>query len=571
MDLPAADAYIALGANLGDREGNIRRALERLARTPGVRVVRVSKLLPNPAVGGPPNSPPFLNAAAHLATTLDPYSLLGRLLEIERALGRARRAHGDPRPIDLDLLLYGDRTIRLDDLTVPHPRMHERTFVLQPLAEIAPGVLHPTSGKTISRLLEELTGAPPDPAPAPDSPDAEAPDEPTEAADMGLEIDAEDNGEDDDEARQTQGRSSDPEREPGGSAASLTPAGLPAGSLDPTGLRTFETTGRRERPHPASEPDADPEPRVKSKPSDTPPLPRIGGRPAAKKVMVIATTVAECRALRAKLRRKRLALVPTMGALHEGHVLLMQMAHQHAPTVAVSIFVNPTQFGPREDFNRYPRPLDEDLDKCRRAGVELVFIPSVEEMYPPEVPDITVDLPQLSTVLEGKHRPTHFKGVCQVVAKLFNILQPNVAVFGQKDFQQLRIIAAMAEALNWPVEVVACPTLRDADGLALSSRNQYLSPEERQRALALSRALFAAEAEFKQGVRQTNRLTATMQRILLEPHLNIDYVAAVDPTTLKPVEVVTGPTVLAVAARVGNTRLIDNLVVAPGEDDKVKG
>ncbi len=184
-------------------------------------------------------------------------------------------------------------------------------------------------------------------------------------------------------------------------------------------------------------------------------------------------------------------------------------------------------------------------------------------MYPASVPDIVVDIPSLSTLLEGKHRPGHFKGVCQVVAKLFNIVRPNVAVFGQKDYQQLRIISAMVEALNWPIKIVSCPTMREPDGLAMSSRNQYLTAEERQKGLSISRALVRAQEELKKGITQTNRLITTMQHILLEQHLSIDYVAAVDPATLKPVERVDGPTVLAIAARVGSTRLIDNVLVQP--------
>jgi pantoate--beta-alanine ligase len=232
---------------------------------------------------------------------------------------------------------------------------------------------------------------------------------------------------------------------------------------------------------------------------------------------------------------------------------------------------------------------------CRAAGVDLVFNPSAEEMYPsraggaagaggvtfrtedkagavaPESPaaEVLVDLPQLSSVLEGRIRPGHFRGVCQVVAKLFNILSPTVACFGQKDFQQLRILTAMTEELNWPIEIIACPTLRDGDGLALSSRNRYLSPTERQRALAISRGLFTAENEFKAGSRQANKLVATVQNVLLEggaagrTSLLIDYVAAVDAKSLKTVDLITAPTVLAVAARVGTTRLIDNVILTP--------
>jgi pantoate--beta-alanine ligase len=275
--------------------------------------------------------------------------------------------------------------------------------------------------------------------------------------------------------------------------------------------------------------------------------------------MKVVRTIAECRAEREKLGR--LALVPTMGALHAGHVSLIAEAKRRAPHAAVSIFVNPTQFGPREDFSKYPRPLDEDLAKCEAAGVELVFNPPPEEMYPEGEPQVVVDLPDLTGVLEGKHRPGHFRGVCQVVAKLFNILRPEVACFGRKDFQQLRVLTAMVQTLNWPIEMVPCPTLRDADGLAMSSRNKYLSMEERHKALAIPRALQTAEKEFQSGIRQTNRLIATMQNILLPQHLLIDYVAVVDPLTLKNLDVVKGPAVLAIAARVGTTRLIDNFVI----------
>jgi pantoate--beta-alanine ligase len=283
--------------------------------------------------------------------------------------------------------------------------------------------------------------------------------------------------------------------------------------------------------------------------------------------MHVVRSIAEARALRGKL--DRLALVPTMGALHAGHMSLSEKAKQHAPQVAVSIFVNPAQFGPREDFAKYPRPIMEDLAKCQAAGVEMVFHPPPEEMYPTGRSEITVDLPALSGVLEGKHRPGHFKGVCQVVAKLFNILTPDVAVFGQKDFQQLRIITAMVESLDWPIKIVPCPTLREPDGLAMSSRNQYLSADERTRALSIHRGLMQAKELVSQGIRQTNRLLATMQNMLLDVGnlgripVSIDYVAAVDPVTLRPVEMIAGPTILAVAARVGTTRLIDNVLVEP--------
>jgi pantoate--beta-alanine ligase len=289
--------------------------------------------------------------------------------------------------------------------------------------------------------------------------------------------------------------------------------------------------------------------------------------------MTTLHTIAEIRRARSNLGP--LALVPTMGALHAGHLSLIDIARRHAPAVAVSIFVNPTQFGANEDFSRYPRPIEADLEKCKQAGVDLVFNPAPEEMYPPALAAasaaaVTVDIPALTGVLEGKHRPGHFRGVCQVVAKLFNIIQPEIAVFGQKDYQQFRVLSAMSAALDFPVQLVMAPTLRDPDRLAMSSRNQYLAPDERRRALAISRALFAAQSEFQSGIRQTNRLIALMQRILLDKGdnlghipLSIDYVAAVDAQTLQPVQAIDAPTVLTIAARVGRTRLIDNLILTP--------
>ena len=306
--------------------------------------------------------------------------------------------------------------------------------------------------------------------------------------------------------------------------------------------------------------------------------------------MIVARTIADCRAAQRELGD--LCLVPTMGALHDGHVSLITEAKRHAPHVAVSIFVNPTQFGPREDFSNYPRPIEQDLARCQAAGVELVFNPPVEEMYPAHVtaaksltfrvadksgavapetppPQVVIDLPLLSSVLEGRFRSGHFKGVCQIVAKLFNIVRPVAACFGQKDFQQLRILQAMVEFLDWPITVVSCPTVREKDGLAMSSRNQYLSPAERKRALSISRGLFTAQSDFDAGLRQANRRVTLCQNMLLEGGLQgkvpllIDYVAAIDAETLKNVDHIERPTVIAVAARVGKTRLIDNILLDP--------
>jgi pantoate--beta-alanine ligase len=277
--------------------------------------------------------------------------------------------------------------------------------------------------------------------------------------------------------------------------------------------------------------------------------------------MKVVQSIAELRTARDKLGS--LALVPTMGALHPGHLSLIEIARRKADHVAVSIFVNPTQFGAREDFGRYPRPLESDLAKCEAAGVDLVLHPDEQEMYPPGSVETIVDFPSLTTVLEGKHRPGHFRGVCQVVAKLFNIFQPDFACFGQKDFQQLRVLSAMVEMLNWNIEIVSCPTIRDPDGMAMSSRNQYLTPAERERAVSISKALFAAQEMVRNGVKQASRLSTAVQHQLLAKHLQIDYIASVDPLTLKPVEIMNGPTVIAVAVRLGAVRLIDNVIVEP--------
>ncbi len=275
--------------------------------------------------------------------------------------------------------------------------------------------------------------------------------------------------------------------------------------------------------------------------------------------MKVCTTTSEFRSERQKLGR--LSLVPTMGALHAGHLSLMRLAKQHAPHVAVSIFVNPTQFGPKEDFTKYPRPIEADLEMCRSVGVDLVLNPSAGEMYPPGSPGISIDLPAITTVLEGAHRPGHFAGVCQIVAKLFNIVQPDVAVFGRKDFQQLAVLSAMVKALDFPIEIVPGPTVREAGGLAMSSRNRYLSDSERQRATAISQSLLFAESQIKAGQRDTEPLLSAMRRMLLEQEMVIDYVAAVDSKTLQPVQQIVTEATFVIAARVGTTRLIDNLQV----------
>ncbi len=270
---------------------------------------------------------------------------------------------------------------------------------------------------------------------------------------------------------------------------------------------------------------------------------------------------AACRAARAS--RQRLGLVPTMGALHEGHLSLVRAAKAQCDAVAVSIFVNPTQFGPTEDLSKYPRRFDEDCRLLEKEGVEILFAPPVEEIYPDgEVTWVLVE--GLSEKLDGRSRPGHFRGVTTIVAKLFHILEPEAAFFGQKDAAQLAVIRRMVQDLNFPVEIVACPIVREPDGLAMSSRNAYLNREERGRALVLQRSLQRAQQEFQAGERiAANLISAAKEIFAREPQVALDYFEIVDPDTLDPVERIEQKTLVAVAAYIGSTRLIDNLVLKP--------
>ena len=261
---------------------------------------------------------------------------------------------------------------------------------------------------------------------------------------------------------------------------------------------------------------------------------------------------------------RRIALVPTMGALHEGHRELIRHARlmPGAGVVAVSIFVNPLQLGPTEDLARYPRPLEADLQICRDEGVELVFAPSVDDMYPAGATTTTVDPGPLGGELEGSVRPGHFAGVLTVVAKLFHIVAPDVAFFGEKDYQQLVLVTKMVADLNFPLAAVGVPTVREPDGLAVSSRNAYLSAAERQRAAVLHRALEAGRAAFAAGERDPVAVEAKARQLLegaagVEP----DYVALVDPDSFEQAKQAAPGLVLATAARVGRTRLIDNVIL----------
>jgi pantoate--beta-alanine ligase len=264
---------------------------------------------------------------------------------------------------------------------------------------------------------------------------------------------------------------------------------------------------------------------------------------------------------RARAEGRRIGFVPTMGFLHEGHLSLVRRIRQVSDVAVVSVFVNPTQFGPGEDFDRYPRDLARDADLLIREGVDYLFAPEVEEMYPPGACTF-VEVERLGSILEGASRPGHFRGVATVVLKLFEVVRPDVAAFGQKDAQQAILVQRMVRDLLLDVEILVLPTVRDEDGVALSSRNVYLSPEERRAARAIPRCLDAAQRAVASGERDPAKVVRAAREVLEEePSLKVDYVALVGTAELEPVERVEGEVLLAVAVWVGRTRLIDNVVL----------
>jgi pantoate--beta-alanine ligase len=432
---------LGLGSNQGDRIVNLLAALEALRSHSGIRLEQVSSFVETAPVGGCPGQGKFFNAAAIIETSLAPGALIDALLKIEEQLGRVRHERWGPRAIDIDLLLYGDAVSDLPAITVPHPRMHERRFVLAPAAEIAAGWHHPVLDKSVLELL----------------------------------------------------------------------TALPLDRSDTTGMRVILT------------------------PSDV-----------------------QREVLKLRSHGKSMALVPTMGALHEGHLSLVRVARQRADVVVATIFVNPTQFGPQEDLAKYPRTLEADLTALSAAGCDIVFVPAASDIYPPGF-STYVEPPAVAQPLEGVCRPGHFRGVATVVLKLFHLIPTDLACFGQKDFQQLLVIRRMCEDLALPIEIVACPTVREANALAMSSRNRYLSPAERQQALALSQSLDRAEQLVAGGERQAAAVIAEMRAILTSAGITrIDYIALADPETLAEMPMIDRPAVALIAAFVGTTRLIDN-------------
>ncbi len=277
----------------------------------------------------------------------------------------------------------------------------------------------------------------------------------------------------------------------------------------------------------------------------------------------VITTVAALREALAALRRegKRIGLVPTMGALHEGHLSLVRRSKDECDCTVVTIYVNPSQFGPNEDLDQYPRPLEADLDALGECGAEMAFIPSGEEVYGPGHAT-WVEVGSVTKSLEGELRPGHFRGVATIVLKLLNMAQADVAYFGQKDYQQAEVIRRMVADLNVPTEICVCPIVREPDGLAMSSRNAYLSPEARERSLVLYRSLELAGQLVDQGQRDAHEILRQMRQVIGQARdARIDYVALVDPETLEPIERVTGRTLAVLAVKIEDTRLIDNKIL----------
>ena len=278
--------------------------------------------------------------------------------------------------------------------------------------------------------------------------------------------------------------------------------------------------------------------------------------------MEIIERIKEMKTFSSKARQegKTIAFVPTMGFFHEGHLNLMREGRKRCDLVIVSLFVNPTQFGPSEDFQKYPRNFERDRKMAEEVGVDLFFAPLSKEMYPPDHQTVVL-VEKVTRGLCGRSRPTHFQGVATVVTMLFNIVMPHIAIFGEKDFQQLATIRQMVKDLHMDVEIIGMPTVREADGLAMSSRNIYLRPEERQAALSLHRSLKRGEQLLQKGERKAEKILEEMEGIVLsEPLVKIDYVQVCNPTTLEDLIEIEGDVVIALAAYVGKTRLIDNLI-----------
>ena len=418
--------YLGLGSNLGDRRQNIKLALKRISALRNTKLVRISGIYETDPCNCPPGSPRFLNLTAKIKTNLSALSLLNELKGIESDLGRKDKRRYSARPIDLDILFYGNKKINSPRLKIPHLRLKERNFVLKPLKEIAPALI-----KSLAKETEVISG--------------------------------------------------------------------------------FEAMGK-----------------------------------------FIA---------KVKSSGKTIGFVPTMGSLHQGHLSLIRQAKNDCAICVLSVFVNPIQFGPREDYKKYPRDLEVDSILAKSAGGNCIFHPQAEDMYGWGY-STYVNVEKITDYLCGASRPGHFKGVATVVAKLFNLIQPDIAYFGQKDYQQALVIKKMAKDLNMPLKIKIMPIIRESDGLALSSRNVYLSAQERSDALVLFRSLRKAKEMISGGQRRSGKVIAEMRNeITRRKSARIDYMTIADTETLEPLEYVKKKALIALAVYFGRTRLIDNIVV----------
>lgn len=427
LERAGVTCYIGLGSNLGRRRKNIELALNCLRDTGGIKIERLSSLSETEPQNCPAGSPRFINGVVKIKTVFNPGQLLERLGTIEKRLGRDRaREIPCRRPIDLDILFYGDRKIDAPGLKIPHPRLEERDFVLKPLKEIAPG-------------------------------------------------------------------------------------------------------------------------RIKS---------------LAKKMKIISS-IAQMRSFKLKESKKHrtIGFVPTMGCLHQGHLSLIRQAKKDCHTCVVSIFVNPIQFGPKEDYRIYPRDLERDSILAKSAGCDCIFYPQVKNMYPKSYLTY-VNVEEITDGLCGASRPGHFKGVATVLTKLFNIVQPGIAYFGQKDYQQALVIQNMVKDLNMPLKIKVMPIIRESDGLALSSRNAYLNIQEREDALILYKSLQKAKEMVLGGEEDTKKIITKLKKYILKKRsARIEYVALVDAETLAPVSQIKRRVLVVLAVWIGKTRLVDNLII----------
>lgn len=448
-------AYVALGSNLGDRQARLDAAASELDALSGVRVLRRSPWIETDPVGGPAGQGRYLNGVVELDCDLAPRELLQRMMEIEARHGRVRTVRDGPRTLDLDLLLFGDERLESAELTLPHPRMEEREFVLAPLERLAPQLVLGRSGRTVREQLAAL-------------------------------------------------------REPCKRAS--------AGHAPPPMTRTFEA------------PDAAIE-WLASR--------RSGGR--------------------------SVGFVPTMGALHAGHLELVRRARAENDLVCVSVFVNPLQFDDRRDFERYPRDFAADAELLATERCDLVFSGTLAQFFPgsdgraDRVPITAAGRASLG--LEGAHRPGHFDGVATIVERLFELVRPTRAYFGAKDFQQTLVVGELAQRMGYP-RIVVCPTSREPSGLARSSRNALLAPRDLERAPAIHAALVAAREAWRQrGVRRAAELSSVMRTALAPSGLEVEYAEVRDPLdwTEHAPDVALERAIALIAARAGAVRLIDNL------------